>query len=110
MTIRVMVFATIAPEQADRFEAAYLQVTERMRGTPGLLRDELLHDADRPGTYVLLGEWESEEHFRSWESAAGHQEISAPMRPFWTGRAERRIYRLAARLEETEPAVAGLHG
>ncbi|WP_131744857.1 antibiotic biosynthesis monooxygenase family protein [Frankia sp. Cppng1_Ct_nod] len=100
MTARILVFASVAPELAHGFEQAYTQVTARMKGTPGLLGDELLRDGEDPGRYLLLSEWESEEQFLAWESAPIHQEITVPMRPYWSGSFERRIYNLAARLEQ----------
>jgi heme-degrading monooxygenase HmoA len=99
MAVRIMVFAKIAESDAEAFEKAYLAVTERMRGTAGLIGDELLRDADAPGSYVLLSEWESLEVFRAWEDGADHRDLSAPMRPYWSGAFERRGYELAGRLE-----------
>lgn len=94
-----MVFAKIAEADGPAFERAYLEVTERMRGTAGLVGDELLRVADGSGDYVLLSTWESMEQFRAWEDGADHRQISAPMRPYWSGSFERKIYDLAARLE-----------
>ncbi|WP_239309857.1 MULTISPECIES: antibiotic biosynthesis monooxygenase [unclassified Frankia] len=99
MTARILVFANVAPAVANEFELAYLQVTARMKGTPGLLGDELLRDPDGSGRYLLLSEWESEEQFLAWETAPGHREITSPMTPYWSGSFERRIYNIAARLE-----------
>jgi heme-degrading monooxygenase HmoA len=98
MTARILVFADVEPEAGPAFEEAYREVTARMKGTPGLICDELLRDPDRPGRYVLVSEWESSERFLAWEDAPGHREITVPMRPYWSGRFERRIYDLAAKV------------
>lgn len=98
VTIRVMVTATIDRTSKEAFEAAYCRVTDLMRGTPGLLGDELLSDVDQPGRYVLLSEWEDEESFLAWESSGTHRQTTVPMRPYWSGSYERRIFRLAGRL------------
>jgi heme-degrading monooxygenase HmoA len=98
MTTRVLVFAKIRPEEEAKFEAAYQQVTRKVKGTPGHLRDELLRDADEPGSYILLSEWENKEAFLAWENAPIHKQTTTPMRPFWAGRVERRIYDIAFRL------------
>jgi heme oxygenase (mycobilin-producing) len=98
VTIRVIVTATIPLTAKADFETAYLRVTGLMRGTPGLLGDELLSDTDQPGHYLLLSEWEDEESFRAWESSGIHRQITVPMRPYWSGSYERRIFRLAGRL------------
>jgi heme-degrading monooxygenase HmoA len=97
MTARVLVFATVAEVNAGAFEQAYLQVTERMRGTPGLVGDELLRDDTGGGRYILLSEWDSIEAFRAWEDGGDHHDTSLPLRPYWSGSFERRIYNLAAR-------------
>ncbi|MDD9376590.1 antibiotic biosynthesis monooxygenase [Streptomyces sp. ZAF1911] len=100
MTVRVMVSARVEEKDQEAFEEAYRQVTAVVRGTPGHLRDELLRDAEQPGRYILLAEWESEEAFRTWEDAPSHREMAAPMFPYWSGGdIERRIFDLRARLD-----------
>lgn len=98
MTARILVFADVDPDAGPAFEAAFRTVTARMKGTPGLICDELLRDADKPGRYILFSEWESTEQFHAWEDAPGHHDISLPMRPYWSRSFERRIYDLAAKL------------
>ena len=61
------------------------------------MRDELLRSEDELGAYVLLSEWESREAFLDWEDAPIHRQVTTPMRPFWQGRVERRIYESAER-------------
>jgi heme-degrading monooxygenase HmoA len=92
MTARVMVVATVRAGEEEAFEAAYALVTQRVRGTTGHLRDELLRRRDRPGHYVLLSEWESLDAFLEWENAPIHREVTTPMRPYWAGSVERVLY------------------
>lgn len=95
MPARVMVYARIGPDDRHAFERAFATVSRHVAGTPGHLRDELLRSEDDPGAYVLLSEWESREAFLAWEDAPVHRELTTPMRPFWQGRVERRIYDIA---------------
>jgi len=99
MPARIMVFASVQEGKEAVFEAAYARVTAAVQGTPGHIRDELLREPARPGRYVLLSEWESEEAFRAWEDAPIHRELTTPMRPYWAGRVERTIYEVAHRLD-----------
>ncbi len=98
MTARVMVFAKIRPGEETAFEAAYADVTRKVMGTSGHVRDELLRDTTEPGSYILLSEWESKEAFLAWENAPIHMQTTTPMRPHWAGRVERKIYEVAFRL------------
>lgn len=98
MAIRVMVVAKIKEGQEKEFEAAYAEVTRKVKGTPGHVCDELLRNTQEPGSYVLLSEWESKEKFLAWEDAPVHKETTTPMRPYWAGRVERVIYEVAHRL------------
>ena len=98
MAVRVMVFAKIKPGEEAAFEAAYNQVTRKVKGTPGHVRDELLRDTGAPGSYVLLSEWESKEAFLAWEDAPIHRQTTTPMRPYWASQVERKIYEVAFRL------------
>jgi heme-degrading monooxygenase HmoA len=98
-----MVFASVDAEMADGFERAFTEVRSTMAGTPGLLTDELLRE---PGEvevgaggaairYVMLSEWASESEFRAWEDGGDHRDTSAPMRPYWSGAFDRRVYTVA---------------
>ena len=95
MPTRVMVFGQIKRGTEEAFEAAFGEVTRKVKGTPGHITDELLRSEDDPGAYILLSEWESREAFLTWEDAPVHREATTPMRPFWQGRVERRIYETA---------------
>ena len=104
MRTRVMVTATIRPGDEDAFERDFAAMSARMKGTPGLISDELLQhstgadvmpgaepDPDVGGTgYVLLSEWESREAFLAWERGSVHMRS-----PYWAGRAQRRIFDVA---------------
>jgi heme oxygenase (mycobilin-producing) len=104
MPARMMVFATIKPGEEAAFEAAFKEVTSKVKGTPGHISDELLRDVtegqdpDEPTRYILLSEWESTEAFLAWEDAPIHMQTTTPMRPHWAGRVERRMYEVAVRL------------
>jgi heme oxygenase (mycobilin-producing) len=105
MPARMMVFATIKPGEEEAFEAAFKEVTSKVKGTPGHISDELLRDVteDRPATeptpYILLSEWESTDAFLAWEDAPIHMQTTTPMRPHWAGRVERKMYQVVVRLE-----------
>jgi len=90
-----MVFARVDTDDRPAFEEAFAAVSRTVRGTPGHITDELLRSEDDPGAYILLSEWESREAFLTWEDAPVHREATTPMRPFWQGRVERRIYETA---------------
>jgi len=114
MPARVMVYATIKQGSEEAFEAAFAEVTRKVKGTPGHITDELLRDSTgadiMPGAapapdaddgsthYILLSLWESREAFLAWERDPVHMQTTTPMRPYWTGRVERKIYDVAVRL------------
>ena len=99
MTARIMVFARIKPGEQAAFEAAFAEVTRKVKGTPGHIRDELLHETSDPEAYILLSEWESKDAFLAWEDAPIHKQTTTPMRPYWAGSVERKIYEVAFRLD-----------
>jgi heme-degrading monooxygenase HmoA len=107
MSIRVVMTATIKPEDQAAFEKAYLEVTEKVRGTPGHVRDALLRDTSDSTRYSLIAEWESEELFRAWADNPEHMRQSAAMYPYWADTFRRSIYEVRATLEsyETDRAV-----
>ncbi len=99
MTARVMVRATIKDGDQKPFEAAFAEVSSKVKGTPGHIRDELLREEDVPNSYILLSEWESKEAFLAWEDAPIHRQTTTPMRPYWESQVERTIYDLAVRVD-----------
>jgi len=99
MTARIMVFANIREGDEDKFIEAYKEVTAKVKGTPGHIRDELLRQDDVPTKFILLSEWETKERFLAWEDDEIHMNTTTPMRPYWAGRVERIIYEVAHRIE-----------
>ena len=102
----MMVFANIKEGEGEAFEQAYLEVTQKVQGTPGHISDELLRSDDDPSQYILLSEWESKEAFLAWEDAPIHMNTTTPMRPYWAGRVERKIYEVAHTIKH-EAAAPG---
>jgi len=92
MRARVLVFAKIKKGEEAAFEAAYAQVTVKVKGTPGHIRDELLREVGEPGNYILLSEWESREAFLAWENAPIHMATTKPMHPYWVGNVQRKLF------------------
>ncbi len=113
MPARMMVFAKIKPGEEAAFEAAFQEVTRKVKGTPGHMRDELLRDVTEPtpegepSSYILLSEWESVEAFLAWEDAPIHRQTTTPMRPYWAGAIERRMYEVAFRLVSQDDPAEG---
>ncbi|MEC3974261.1 antibiotic biosynthesis monooxygenase family protein [Amycolatopsis sp. H20-H5] len=95
MTARVMVLARIREGDEGKFETAYAEVTAKVAGTPGHIRDELLRPADNDDRYILLSEWETTAAFLAWEDAPIHKQTTTPLRPYWAGAVERNIHEVA---------------
>ncbi len=87
-----MVFAKIRKGEEAGFEAAYAEVTAKVKGTPGHIVDELLRDVAEPGNYILLSEWESREAFLAWENAPIHMATTKPMHSYWVGNVSRKLF------------------
>jgi heme-degrading monooxygenase HmoA len=96
--VRIVVTATVDTSNQAAFEAAFAEVSSKVRGTSGHIADELLHDPERPENYILLGLWVSREAFVAWEDDPVHRATTTPMRPFWTN-VDRRIYEVAVRAD-----------
>nr|ASV46874.1 antibiotic biosynthesis monooxygenase [uncultured bacterium] len=83
---RVMLFVQAPDAERSTLEEAYHRVSTSLKGTPGLLRNELLRSCSQPASYVVLSEWESLEAFRRWEQGPVHRGSTPdPMRRYTTG-------------------------
>ena len=85
VTARAMVFVELEPEQGETFESTFAGVASQVRDTPGLLANMLLRKAHQPGSYIVMSEWESKEHFLGWEDVPSHRELTKPLQEYWSG-------------------------
>ncbi|PZA19492.1 antibiotic biosynthesis monooxygenase family protein, partial [Modestobacter versicolor] len=114
--VRVDISTRVGPGEEEAFERAYAVVTDRLRGTPGLIREELLRE---PGSdiYHIFAEWESDEDFRNWVDDPSHADQSGPLIRWLSVFFERKLYEIRFRPQEagvrgvraatTTPAPAG---
>ncbi|MFW3171689.1 FAD-dependent monooxygenase [Geodermatophilus sp. CPCC 206100] len=97
--IRVDIQTTVAPGEEELFERAYARTVERLRGTPGLIREELLKEPDAP-IYHIFAEWESERHFNNWVDDPSHADQSAALIRWLSVDFDRRVFELRYRPPE----------
>jgi 2-polyprenyl-6-methoxyphenol hydroxylase-like FAD-dependent oxidoreductase/heme-degrading monooxygenase HmoA len=103
--IRVRVTVTVPPGQEAAYERAYLKVAERMKGTPGHVREELLREPGT-GTYHIFAEWVDEASFNAWTDDQSHLEQTAPLIQYICENFERATYHIVARPEESPQPAA----
>lgn len=85
---RVMVFVQAPEAQRSIIEEAYREISESLKGTAGLLGNELLCSNAQPDSYVILSEWDSMESFRDWERGPVHRgRVVESLRQYTTGAA-----------------------
>jgi heme-degrading monooxygenase HmoA len=78
--VRVLIFAVADAEGVER---AYHEISTALRGTPGLLGNELLREfGPAAGTFAVMSEWASREAFHDWEQGREHRDVTAPLRPY----------------------------
>lgn len=70
--VRAVVWYRAAADEEDALNAVFAEVAGRLRGTPGLVRLELLRSTADPDGFAVMGEWESMEVFREWERRTEH--------------------------------------
>jgi 2-polyprenyl-6-methoxyphenol hydroxylase-like FAD-dependent oxidoreductase/heme-degrading monooxygenase HmoA len=100
--IFVDVAITVPAWRHAEFQRGCAEVTTRMAGVPGYLRDELLRE---PGSdvYHIFGEWRSEAEFYRWIGNPAHeQEEARPIAPFPPG-FRRRLFHIADHPEKAHP-------
>jgi 2-polyprenyl-6-methoxyphenol hydroxylase-like FAD-dependent oxidoreductase/heme-degrading monooxygenase HmoA len=76
--VRVDITTTVGPGEEELFERAYKKTVERLHGTPGLIREELLKEPAAP-IYHIFAEWESERDFNNWVDDPSHADQTASL-------------------------------
>jgi 2-polyprenyl-6-methoxyphenol hydroxylase-like FAD-dependent oxidoreductase/heme-degrading monooxygenase HmoA len=104
--VRVDISTTVQPGEEAEFERAYLKVAERLRGTPGYVCDELLHE-DGTSTYHIFAEWDTEEDFRVWVDDPSHADQTAPLIRWLSASFQRQIFEIVARPQDGQSETAG---
>ncbi len=96
--VQVLLYAAAPAGDPDAVWTAYHDISARLAGTVGLVRNALLEKVDGSGRFVVLSEWYSMDAFRDWEATAGHRVATAPLRPYQdaSGGAAFGIYTVAA--------------
>lgn len=80
--VRVLVWHRVDGGAVGDVVAAYDAISQALRGTPGLLGNELLRAPTDPSCLVVASEWESLEAFLAWEGSEGHRPTTAPLRAY----------------------------
>ena len=76
--VRVDIRTEVNPGEEEAFERAYVRTVERLSGTPGLVREELLKEPDAL-VYHIFAEWESEQDFTNWVDDPSHADQTAAL-------------------------------
>ncbi|WFB08581.1 antibiotic biosynthesis monooxygenase [Streptomyces sp. LX-29] len=95
--LRVVFFVDVVEGGERGFREAYRQIRESVVGTPGHLLDQLGEPVDGSRRWVITSEWETPEHFFTWQQSEEHQALVAPLR-VWVERTESLRFRI---VEET---------
>ena len=74
----------VRPGQEADFEAAFAEARTVIAASPGFRRLSLSRCLERPGTYLLLVEWERlEDHTEGFRGSAGYQRWRALLHGFY---------------------------
>jgi heme-degrading monooxygenase HmoA len=94
MSTRLLLFASIHPDREQEFEQAFADIRQRVATVDGHINDELLRERDAPGSYVLVSDWDSREACLEWLRSPAHDEMTAPVHPFFARSSDLRFYDL----------------
>ncbi|GAA0526056.1 antibiotic biosynthesis monooxygenase [Paractinoplanes ferrugineus] len=80
--LRVLIFAAAPGDDPDAVVRAYHRISRDLRGTPGLISNELLRATTDEARFIVMSEWESVEAFEVWERGSAHKGTTAPLRQY----------------------------
>ncbi|HEY4626645.1 MAG TPA: FAD-dependent monooxygenase [Blastococcus sp.] len=97
--VRVDITTTVGPGEEELFERAYKKTVERLHGTPGLIREELLKEPAAPN-YHIFAEWETERDFNNWVDDPSHADQTASLIRWLSVDFERQVFEIRYRPPE----------
>lgn len=102
--ILTQVLAQTLDNATAEFERAIRSILSDTRSLPGCVRSDWFRDPDIPGRYVILGEFESMEHFLAYRRSPVVARIGREILPLLKDKPEFQHY--DARLFEQGPVAA----
>jgi len=82
---RVVFLIRIKPGTQEQFLEAYEGIRHEVaQGVDGHLVDQVCRSPDDPDSWLITSEWESLEHFLTWERTQEHRDLVKPMRDCFT--------------------------
>ncbi|MGY1747251.1 FAD-dependent monooxygenase [Blastococcus sp. SYSU D00695] len=97
--VRVDIRTAVSPGEEELFERAYRTTAERLRGTRGLIREELLKEPGEP-IYHIFAEWETEQDFTNWVDDPSHADQTATLIRWLSVDFDRQLYEIRYRPPE----------
>ncbi|MGY1809882.1 FAD-dependent monooxygenase [Blastococcus sp. SYSU D00669] len=94
--VRVDIRTVVGPGEEEAFERGYRKTVERLHGTRGLVREELLKEPDAP-VFHIFAEWESEQDFTNWVDDPSHADQTASLVRWLSVDFERQLYEIRYR-------------
>jgi heme-degrading monooxygenase HmoA len=89
---RVLFMFRLRPGTTETFLTAYETVRHEVAALPGHLGDQVCQSETDADQWMITSEWESAEHFLSWERSPGHRELAAPMLACMAERSSQRYF------------------
>lgn len=78
---RVVFLIRVKPGMQEAFLQGYELIRHDVaEGVAGHLVDQVCQSPDDPDSWVITSEWESLEHFLTWERTEEHRDLVKPMR------------------------------
>jgi heme oxygenase (mycobilin-producing) len=105
--VRVLVWHRVPAAERGAVEAAYRRISAALRGTPGLLGNELLAARGEPDRVLVMSEWQSLDAFEAWERGTGHRATTAPLRRYRDGDRSFEVYEVTERAWASADGSAG---
>ncbi len=82
---RIVFLVRVPAARTDEFLRAYERIRyEVAEGVPGHLLDQVCQSPADPEQWLITSEWESLDHFVTWEQSPGHRDLAGPMRACMT--------------------------
>lgn len=77
MTVKVLIRRTVPQDRVKDLMPLFIELRNRATHQPGYISGETLRRLDKPDEFLVIGTWESSDHWNRWAASHERNEVQS---------------------------------